>query len=144
MTALREYIVNILTVSLLAAVFDILLPEGNIKKYANAIIGLSVAAVIVMPIAGVLSGDIKVPWQEISSIEYEEEYMTVLEEEFCDRTEKLIEEKSGGRVRAEVIATVSEDTRIEKVTLYGNPDSATMFYITDELGVNRNVVEIRK
>ena len=144
MNAIKSYVISILTVSLLAAVFDILLPEGNMKKYSSGFIGLIVSLVMVMPLSGVLNTKITIPEISESQSIDENEYKKMLEEEFCQKTAQLIEEKSARDIKAEVKASLSDDTKIDKVIIYGEPDSSTMFYITEQLGVRREDVEIRR
>lgn len=144
MSGLKEYITVLVAGTLLAAVFNMLLPESGIKKYASYFLGLILMTVMIMPVQRLLRGGISFPYLETqAAVGAEEIYVTMLEEEFCKKTEQLIHEKSGGAVRAEVYATISDKTVVERVVLYGEPDSGTMFYITNELGVSRSCVEIR-
>ena len=144
MNSIREYVTGVVAATLLVAIFEIILPHGNMKKYGSVIIGITVTAIILMPVAKLMEMDINFTgFAQNAAYDTDEVYETMLEREFCNMAEQEIEEKSGGRVRAEVTATVSEDTRVDKVVIYGEPDSKTMLFITDELGVSRSRVEIR-
>jgi len=144
MSVLKEYVTGMVAAALLGAVFNMLLPEGSIKKYASCFIGLAVIAVMLLPLQKLMGSEINFPaFEAETQADTQEVYVTMLEQEFCKQAEENIMQKSGGRVRAEVYATVSDKTEVDRVILYGEPDSGTMFYITNELGVSRNRVEIR-
>lgn len=59
MSFIREWVISIVSVIIIVVFLDILLPKGNMKKYANFVLGLIVMIIILKPIINVLnsSGD---------------------------------------------------------------------------------------
>ena len=50
MDFLRTWIINIITVVMIAAFADMLIPEGSFKKYTKVIVGLIIMVIIIQPL----------------------------------------------------------------------------------------------
>jgi stage III sporulation protein AF len=55
----REWIANIAAVSVLGVVADLILPDGNIKRYTRFLIGVIMLAVLIKPVLHIFDGFIK-------------------------------------------------------------------------------------
>lgn len=131
---MKEYLIKILGVFLISGAIEVMLPEGNIKKYAKIIMCIMVCSLILSP-AGVLPEfDIK---EEYSAAEIDDNFEEQVINEYEKRIEKHIFEKTG----AEAVAEVSEDGDIKKITLYGDK---ALGYVKNELGVSDENIELRE
>ena len=131
---MKEYLIKILGVFLISGAMEVMLPEGNIKKYAKIIMCIMVCSLILSPAGVLLEFDIK---EEYSAAEIDDNFEEQVINEYEKRIEKHIFEKTG----AEALAEVSESGDIKKITLYGDK---ALGYVKNELGVSDENIELRE
>ncbi len=130
---------RILGMALLSALANLLLPAGNMRRFAAPVIGLGITAAILLPAVSLFSGtrDALLPAIEMAADDVT--YQNAVLDAYREKIEKSIMEK--GDVTAHV--TVGENYEIEKIVLSGSPDGNVMLFIQKDLGVARHAVEIR-
>ena len=118
---LKEYAISIVTVSILAVIFEIILPPKNYRKYISVIIGLVVMMVIISPL-GNFFGSVNEFVMEIPEINAEnsnENSNALVAEEFCRRLEKKIEETVLSELSTEsecrIVLKLNEKSEIEEI-----------------------------
>ena len=72
MNYLKEYASNIVIISVLSTVFEIIIPEGKNKKIASVVIGLVVMLTIMEPLKHITTSNFSknLPSFEISSLKF--------------------------------------------------------------------------
>ncbi len=138
---MKAYILRVLAVSMLTALCNLFLPDGQVRRFAAPMLGLAVTASILVPAAALFKADIAadalLPAAEI--VPDTETYVRRVEEEY---TKRIADEIAA---RGDVTASVSlrEDFTVSRIVLTGDVNTAVMQYITMELEVPRSHVEIR-
>ena len=96
MDFLREYAVNIVTVSVLAVIFEIIMPSKIYKKYISVIIGFIVMMVIISPVKGIFGSDFEtftIDSGAETQNEFSENTNLLVSKEFKRRLEEEIEKE---------------------------------------------------
>ena len=139
---MKAYLLRLLSVSLLTAVLEFLLPHGSVRKFVSPLLSLLVTAAVLLPAAALFSADgesLRDLFPEAESVISSASYETAVREEYARRIETEIEKR--GEADAEVFA--DENFSIKRIVLSGNVTTRMMIYIQTELEVPRNLVEIR-
>ena len=136
---MKEYIMRVLCMALISTLADILLPEGNLRRFAAPLLGLSVMAAILLPAVSFLTGSTDIVLPAIEMTADEKTYQNALLDTYSAKIEAAIMEKDAG-VTAQV--TVGENYEIEHITLCGQPSARVMLFIQKDLGVARNAITI--
>ncbi len=134
---MRGYLLRLFGIFLVVGVGELLLPDGNIKKYAKVVLSILVFYVMLSPIGILPDFDIKTEYEQALLYDTFDEQVKA---EYKKRIEESITEKSG--YGCEVM--LREDNTIERVISYGEISQDAKKYITSELGVLENDIEIRK
>jgi len=91
-TFIKEWSNQIIVAVIIATIFEMILPNGNIKKYIKIVIGIYVLFTVIQPIGTKLTGK----EIEISNFNYEkyfdEDLLEISSENFNDNNSKLIEQ----------------------------------------------------
>lgn len=140
---MREYIISIGSVMTMAALAQMLLPEGNIKKFASLCVGFMIISVVLMPLQSgkmsALLGDTQAIFQ--GQDEAEAIYRANVIDRHKENIKKLIEKqiKHGSAVFVET----DNNANITQITIRAKGDeSAAVYYITGQLGVPRERIKI--
>ena len=142
---MRDYMIALGTVMLLTALSKMLLPEGDIKKFATFAMGFMLICAVVTPIPNLMK-EVKL---DTESFSYDEEDINKAEATFRAQVIKkhrenlnsLIEEKMVHGSKAYV--ETSENGEIISVTLRLRGDeSAAVNYIVSELLVPRERIKL--
>lgn len=95
---------QIIVAVIIATIFEMLLPNGNNKKYIKMIIGIYVLFTVIQPIASKLTGN----EIEISSFNYEkyfdEDILEASSDNFDDNNSKLIEQAYIDNIKSDMKA----------------------------------------
>ena len=136
---MREYLTNIVAVTFLAAISEMIMPSGKIQKYASCILGIAITLCILSPLINITPNiSLEDIFSEYSSEIIEEEYKQMVNLEFEKKTGEKIKSISGN-IDVKVKA---DDCEIQSVEIFGSPDIKTINYIIADLGVKRSNVEI--
>lgn len=144
-SVMRDYMIALGTVMLLTALSKMLLPEGDIKKFATFAMGFMLICAVVEPVPNLMK-EIKL---DTESFSYDEEDINKAEATFRAQVIKkhrenlnsLIEEKMVHGSKAYV--ETSENGEIISVTLWLRGDeSAAVNYIASELLVPRERIKL--
>ncbi|MBR6646708.1 MAG: stage III sporulation protein AF [Clostridia bacterium] len=152
MEYLKEYASNIIIISMLSTVFQILLPDGKQKKYVILIIGLVVMLVVMKPLEMIT--EIKNNFFEMPHFEIETQSDYLEKNLVADRFEKdlaltikeKVKENMGENIDCFVEVGRNEEgqiTEIEKVDI--RPYSENLVnYICEEFGIAGSVIKGEK
>lgn len=152
MEYLKEYASNIIIISMLSTVFQILLPDGKQKKYVTLIIGLVVMLVVMKPLEMIT--EIKNNFFEMPHFEIETQSDYLEKNLVADRFEKdlaltikeKVKENMGENIDCFVEVGRNEEgqiTEIEKVDI--RPYSENLVnYICEEFGIAGSVIKGEK
>ena len=144
---MREYMKNLGTIMMMIALSNMLIPEGEIKKFASLATGfmLITAAVAVVPkdVSEFSFSSPAYTFDEKRMEEAEERYREQVMENHRENIRGLIEEKFVHQSRAEV--ETDREGNIEKITLYLRGDeSRAISYIVNELRFPRERIVYEK
>lgn len=133
---MKAYLLKIFGVFIIAGTGEILLPEGNIKKYAKVLLSLLICHALLSP-AGVIP-DFSVA-SSVNETNITDTFKDDVMAEYRRKIEENIFEETGDRCRV----FLDSEGQIEKITAEKISGSG-MLYITGELGVEENDIEIGK
>ncbi|MBR2499520.1 MAG: stage III sporulation protein AF [Clostridia bacterium] len=152
MEYLKEYASNIIIISMLSTVFQILLPDGKQKKYVILIIGLVVMLVVMKPlemITEIKNNFFEMPHFEIETqSDYLEKNLVAdrFEEDLALTIKEKVKENMGENIDCFVEVGRNEEgqiTEIEKVDI--RPYSENLVnYICEEFGIAGSVIKGEK
>ena len=74
----KEYVLSLIAVSISGLLIDVLLPEGNIRKYSNFAISIILSIILIQPITNFFSED------------YNFEFKNYIQQSYQDNREKSI------------------------------------------------------
>ncbi len=131
---MKGYLLKILGVFIMLAVAEVMLPGGNMKKYAKVLLSILVCHALLTPIGVLPEFDIEEE-KEIAKID------DTFESEVLAEYKKRIEENIFENCAAEAEVILDTDGNIEKVILWSD---AAKSYVTEQLGVLESDIEIRK
>ena len=104
---LKKYIISIISVSIAILIFDMLLPEGNVRKYGNFAFSLILSIALIQPITSFFKSDFNLD-NNISKYEVD----------YTDAVKSTVNSISGFE-DAEV-SVEHNDNKIESITVYLN------------------------
>lgn len=151
MEYLKEYASNIVIISVLSTIFEIIIPEGKNKKTAGVVIGLVVMLTVMDPLKHIIqikSGNLFPAFEiEESDTDYEKNLVAdVFEENLAITIEEKTKETLQRDITCKVITSrndVGEITEIESVNI--NPfDDETANFIEKEFGFHEGLVKGEK
>ena len=87
---MAQWLITVVTVAVLSVICDIILPEGQSRKFVSTVIGVVISFVLLQPIINVFSSDgINT---SSSQIVIDENYMDYLDDMQLEQREKRLEE----------------------------------------------------
>lgn len=87
---MTQWLITVVTVAVLSVICDIILPEGQSRKFVSTVIGVVISFVLLQPIINVFSSDgINT---SSSQIVIDENYMDYLDDMQLEQREKRLEE----------------------------------------------------
>ena len=151
MESLREYALNIVAVSIVAIVFENIMPEQKYKKYVSSIIGIIVMMSILKPIS--TFSDFRGKMLSLPQFKYSYDYLEnenfVLKQFESDLSKKIeidVSEKFNKNIAVSITAKADESgnvTAIESVGIVGGDDEVSK-YISENYGISDNLIQIEK
>lgn len=69
------WVVTVAGVAILSVLCDVILPEGQTRKYVKTVFGIVVSFVIIQPIVGLLGGDTLFQFEYASLVEVQSDYL---------------------------------------------------------------------
>ncbi len=134
---MRGYLLRLFGIFFIVGVGELLLPDGNIKKYAKIVMSILIFNVLLSPVGVIPKFDINIDFEETMLSDTFDEQVRA---EYIKNIQDTIKKESGAQCKVEI----NEDNTIKKVILYGEISENAKKYIGDELGVRENDIEIRK
>lgn len=141
-----EYMRNLGAVLMLIAFANILVPEGNIKKYVS----LSMGFILIIAALSVVPGKIGKISFSTESFEMSDDDIAKAQAEHRAQVLKMHRENMKKKIEehmendSKAYVEVSEEGEITSVTLYVRGDeSEAVLYITNTLGVPRERIKIK-
>ena len=74
-----QWVVTVAGIAILSVLCDVILPEGQTRKYVRTVLGIVVTLVIVQPIVGLLDGDFDL-WNTETETEVQQQYLAHVED----------------------------------------------------------------
>lgn len=141
---MKTYILSLGAVAVMAALLDLILPEGEFKKYVRLVLGMLVIAVAIAPLGALRGETPTLPDWEMFTLDEEAAQLqmeqSVLEAHRANM-EALIRARAGANSR--VFVEVSEDGTVSRVTVRGaSRESDIAAYLEQEIGVGKEQVTI--
>ena len=140
---MREYIISIGSVMTMAALAQMLLPEGNVKKFASLCVGFMIISVVLTPLQAGNAGALLGETQNLFKGQEEAEaiYRANVIDRHRENTKSLIEKKI--KHGSGVFVELDNNANITQIIIRARGDeSAAVFYITESLGVPRERIKI--
>lgn len=69
------WVVTVAGMAILSVLCDVILPEGQTRKYVKTVFGIVVSLVIIQPIVGLFNGDFMLQFPSNSSVEMQDDYL---------------------------------------------------------------------
>lgn len=148
MNYLKEYAANIVIISVLSTIFEIIIPEGKNKKTAGIIIGLVVMLTIMEPLKYItdITGSQNFPTFKIEDIYegYDKNLVSeVFEENLSTAIKEKVRESLGKDIECKVTTEKNADgeiTQIKSVEIYPLDDQIIHF-IKTEFSLSESIVK---
>ena len=140
---MREYIISIGSVMTMAALAQMLLPEGNVKIFASLCVGFMIISVVLTPLQAGKAGALLGEAQNLFKGQEEAEaiYRANVIDRHRENTKSLIEKKI--KHGSGVFVELDNNANITQIIIRARGDeSAAVFYITESLGVPRERIKI--
>lgn len=152
MEYLKEYAQNIVIISVIATVFEMMMPEGKNKKYIAVVVGLLVMLVIMQPIEKITN--IRKNFSFVPEFEFEMPREFSKETLVADRFERELAATIKGKTKADLNIDIECNVRvkrtsdgiieeIEKVEI-SKGSAEIMQYIEKEFGIERAKINGRQ
>ena len=139
---LRNWIINIVIVTIFVIITDVILPEGSIKKYVKVIIGTFILITIIKPFTDIknISDDFYKSYKETSIVLNGEKEL--IDTEVLNSYQKLKAiEIYESRLKEQIISAVSYKTSLDKTNIDVILDINTN-YESNKYGMINNVLVI--
>lgn len=139
---IKNLIISVICVVFFSTAFDMIFPDGSLKKYFKLVMGFILIRVIIMP----FTGDFEAPQFDFQFDKtYTEEELNAISDAYIlklheDNITNYIKEICGEE--NDVFVELFSDGIIRSIVIEGNVDNKTIEYLKDELGCeNINTVE---
>lgn len=114
---MKAYIITLLASAVLVTVSSLILPEGNIKKYAHLVSSVVISLAIIAPMKSVFDISSVFDFEDMSSYEMtREEAEKIYSDNLKDELEKAIEESLSSYGR--VYVKLSENHKVKSIEIY--------------------------
>ena len=148
MNYLKEYATNIVIISVLSTIFEIIIPEGKNKKTASVVIGLVVMLTIMSPLKYIteITGSNPFPKFEVEkSYEgYDKDLIAdVFEENLALAIKEKVNENLNKDIECEVTATKNEAGDIKQIeSVHIKPsDDEIITFIKTEFSLDESIIK---
>ena len=148
MEYLKEYASNIVIISVLSTIFEIVIPEGKNKKVATIVIGLVVMLTVMEPLKYIttLNRDIDFPTFEIeeSFEDYEENLVAdVFEENLAQSIKDKVRDSLNKNILCDVSVLRNEAGEIIDIesVIISPYDDETALFIESEFAIEYSLIE---
>lgn len=129
---MRGYLLKICGVFIISAVCEIVLPDGNIKKYSKVLMSIVVCITLLSPFEfGKL--DLSVQQHDIIS---EDTFEESIYDEYKIRLETMISEKCS----EDCEVFLDDDKKITKILAEGEISEEGKQFITEKLGLSEEII----
>ena len=88
-----KWVVTVAGIAILSVLCDVILPDGQTRKYVKTVFGIVVSLVIIQPIVGLFSQDVSTDWWNSGSVAPQEQYLNSVadrQSEYALRTVKQL------------------------------------------------------
>lgn len=142
---MREYMTNLGTVLMMVAVAEILIPEGNTKKFASLAMGFMVITAVVFPLDSVLTMP---EFDAQSFVEEEKSAESIRAQYHAEGLKRQAESLASGinekiKHSSKVSVQMANDGTLAGVTINLKGDeSEAVSYIVNTLGLSRERIKL--
>ncbi|MCM3002428.1 stage III sporulation protein AF [Priestia koreensis] len=116
MSALTEWITNIILFILLATIIDLLLPNSNFQKYTKMVVGLLLILIIVTPVFKLLNVDVDKLWSSMRLSSLTEQKSV---ENLVDFKKKEIQASQRAYILEQMAVQMKTEVKEELMKQYG-------------------------
>lgn len=116
---LRNYILTVAALGIVSAVADVLMPEGNVRRFARFAISLLLTLALCAPVVSLLQNGSLEGFAALESAEIPQTDTLSAGDEIKKNIDGMIQKYSGFEA-ATCDVTIDEDLRVEQVTIYKN------------------------
>ena len=116
-----KWVVTVAGIAILSVLCDVILPEGQNRKYVKTIFGVVVSLIIIQPIVGLFSQGVSGDFFDYDSVEPQEQYLESVanrQSEYALRTVRQLLEGKGIAVKSIQLNAVSDRLTVELDTAY--------------------------
>lgn len=119
-----QWVVTVAGIAILSVLCDVILPEGQTRKYVKTVFGVVVTLVIVQPLIGLFSGDFTFSWSNTGgeTVTVQEQYIENIEarqNETAANTLIIILEANGFTVENITVSQINKSVTLQLATKYG-------------------------
>lgn len=149
MLFLREYAVNIIVISILAILFEIILPKTSQKKYINVVIGLVVMMVIIAPLTKLphyketfVIPNIRLDDYSVGTVEGDNLIVKEFEKKLALKINEAVHQKFGTVVDTKIQVNVDEKGEIIDInTVNLSPTNHEITtYVSETFGISKDKI----
>lgn len=134
---LREWAINILTLTIFISILEIIIPKSNMKKYIETVIGLVIIIVIINPFINVLTSNIDIDKEVFFSIT---KPIKINNDEISEKKKKNILDIYSLKVKNDIKEIVEKNSEYEVLNIELEIETND-----DELGkINRTFIKLNK
>ena len=128
-----KWVVTVAGVAILSVLCDVILPEGQTRKYVKTVFGVVVSLIIIQPIVGLFSQGVNGDFVESGSVAPQEQYLESVyqrQNEYALRTVKQLLEGKGIDVDSIELNSAGDRLAVEVGITYSKERSQIIEQIT--------------
>lgn len=124
-----QWVITVAGIAILSVICDVILPEGQTRKYVKTVFGIIVTLVMIQPIIGFFGGELNVDVSDKTSIEAQEHYLQNIQNKkniIAIENVKRVADENGYKVKDISLSTISKSLRIKVDCVYNSKSEETL------------------
>ena len=124
-----QWVITVAGIAILSVICDVILPEGQTRKYVKTVFGIIVTLVMIQPIIGFFSGELNVDVSDKTSIEAQEHYLQNIQNKkniIAIENVKRVADENGYKVKDISLSTISKSLKIKVDCVYNKKSEETL------------------
>lgn len=143
---IRSWILQIAGIIVLGALCDMIVPEGDMRKYVKMVIGLILAFSVIRPIVGIggVKTEFKVPREPRTyAIDFQKKLSDVEQKEVINLYCRNLEEKIANEIQREQICEVWVDVEVNEETGANFGNITKVKVVLENVGTTANAEGVK-
>lgn len=144
-----QWVVTVAGIAILSVLCDVILPQGQTRKYVKSVFGIVVTLVIIQPVIALLSGDYRLSWSmsnDVSS-DIQQQYIESVESRQNEISTNLVKsmlDANDVAVDSIVVSQVNKTVTLQLGVKYSTQLDAKVKEVVGKYFPNYEIVSVWK